>query len=116
MEVMIQEFRTMPASVQEISLFLKTFKKQARTEGLIYYNWEDNLQELLFLEISARKRERIILKLDPEDYVDGPYPCMDDEAVACWLFRSEVNDKAIEIEISLADDLGAACCYSFAAK
>lgn len=112
---MIQELKTMPASVTDITLFLKTFKKQARTEGLIYYNWEENLQELLFLEISARRRERIILKLDADDYAEGPFPHLDYEEIDCWKFSAEVKDIQVQIEISLADDLGAACCYVFAA-
>lgn len=115
MEVMTQELSTMPVSVQEINLFLSVFKKQARSEGLIYYNWEENLQELLFLEITARRREQIILRLQPEDYAEGPFPHDQEEDIDCWRFQVEVKEKQVQIELSLADDMGSACCYIFAA-
>jgi hypothetical protein len=115
MEVVTKDLETMPASLQEIKLFLTTFKKQAKANGLIYYNWEENLQELLFLEITARRREQIILRLSPEDYVEGPYEHDHKEEIDCWRFQVEVKEKQVQIEISLADDLGAACCYVFAA-
>ncbi len=116
MEIVFKELETMPASLQDINLFLTVFKQQSRKHGLIYYNWQDNLQALFDLEITARRREKVILNLKDSDYLIGPHPDELKGGVTYWVFETEIKGKVVHIELSLADHTGSACCYAFKPK
>ena len=99
--------------IEDVDSFLYTFKKRIQKNGLIFYQRHKNLQALLDLEITAKRRTRLILGLKAADYYRGP---KEDQVVAggeYWEFGKEVKGIPVYIKLALDSEGGPACCYSF---
>lgn len=101
------------ARIQDVDSFLYTFKKRIQDSGLIFYQRHKNLQALLDLEITAKRRTRIIRGLKPVDYYRGPREDQVVEGGEYWEFGKEVKGITVYIKLALDNDGGPACCYSF---
>lgn len=61
------------ATLEEIDNFLTEFKQKSKVFGIVYdCEKEENLQTLLYLEISSAKRDEYLYNLKAEDYYQGP--------------------------------------------
>lgn len=109
---------TPPPSLELVRQFLQDFKRAA-TEGknrTEVWSREKNVNALIELGLSERKRDDIILALKPEDYCEGPMPDENAERGGeVWVFGTEVRGEQVYIKLKVTgtDPLRHAICISF---
>ena len=101
-------------SIDDIKRFLDRFKTKAKIFGIKFrIDRSKNFQGLLDLEISAQKREDIIMKLEPEDYYKGPTENTLNEDGDLWEFGKRIKKKEAYIKLAEGKDDDSAVCVSF---
>lgn len=104
--------RTMP-SKEEIQEFLDLFREQKNAQGIMFYDRQKNLKALLQLEISAKRRNKVLNDLKVEDYYRGPKEDGVLKGAEFWEFGKRVRKKEVYIKISLGLEGKAVRCLSF---
>ena len=99
------------ASKSEVLDFLKEFKAQAATGGMVFVPRRRNREDLDRLGLSVRDAKAMILGLTERDYCRGPETDEDGSAGEIWFFGESFNGSAIYIKLKLDDT--AAKCISF---
>jgi hypothetical protein len=98
----------------DVDSFLKEFKLKAKIFNEInFYPRSKNTDTLLQLEITARKREEIILALSIENYYRGPTKDTYPDRPAYYEFGTNVNNQEIYIKLSLGKYNKVPDCMSF---
>lgn len=98
----------------EVEAFLRRFVAKVKVFGLIFRDDRGkNRNTLLELEITPKCREDIILRLAPDDYINGPIADTLHHIGEMWVFGKDVKGKDVYIKISMGLDSGSAICISF---
>lgn len=98
----------------EIENYLKELKQKIRIFGILFFDDRGkNHQALLDLEISPKQRETEIMKLNPENYVQGPLDEKMHSLPPMWVFGRVVKGKEIYIKVSKGKENVQAVCISF---
>lgn len=97
----------------EVLAFLVAFQAKRTESGLIFLEREKNVQGLLDLEITAKRRTRVITQLKPEDYYRGPREDSVNLGAAYWEFGKVVKKREVYIKLSLGLAGQPARCMSF---
>lgn len=97
----------------EIAAFLEAFAAKRAEAGLIFLEREKNVQGILDLEITAKRRSQVLSQLKPEDYYRGPKPDSVNTGAAYWEFGKQVKKKEVYIKLSLGLDGQPVRCMSF---
>lgn len=99
-------------SRDDVKFFLDDFKTKMKICGVLFYSRDKNIQALADLEISGLNREAILLKLEIENYSQGPIE--DTNAGSdLWVFGCIVNGKEVYIKITMGQFNHKAICISF---
>ncbi|MEZ4685141.1 MAG: toxin [Bacteroidia bacterium] len=103
--------------LSEVDAFLYTFKQLKQKHGLIILDREKNIQALLDMELSAGKREAIIMGLRPKDYSRGPRPDEVHKGFEFWEFGKNVEVYGehfqVYIKLSIRFEQMPVVCMSF---
>lgn len=100
-------------SKEEIQEFLDLFREQKNTHGIVFYDRQKNLKALLQLEISAKRRNKVLNDLTITDYYKGPKTDGVLKGTEFWEFGKKVRKKEVYIKISLGLEGKAVRCLSF---
>lgn len=105
------------APLIEVDEFLYTFKQLKRKHGLIILDREKNLQALLDMETTVKKREAVIMGLRPQDYIRGPRPDEVHRGFEFWEFGKKVDIYGevymVYIKLSIRFEHMPVICMSF---
>ncbi|MEM6634068.1 MAG: toxin [Bacteroidota bacterium] len=105
---------TEEATMEEaLTLFLQQFQEEKSKQGIVFFNRTKNLQALLDLELTAKRREKVIDTLSIQDYYKGPSADQVHVGLEYWEFGKEVRGQEIYIKISLGWPDGEVWCMSF---
>ncbi len=96
----------------EVSQFLSVFHRQREVYGIVFYHPDQNFQALLDMEVSPKDRERLIDKVERDDFYDKKNDCHH-TCITCWRFRTKLKAKEIHIIISLGLPEEPVRCYGF---
>ena len=97
----------------DVDSFLKEFKQKAKTFDIYYYPRKKNTEALLQLEITAKRREQVIMALNVKDYYQGPTKDTNPGMPDYFEFRAVVNGKEVYIKLSLGKFDKSPACMSF---
>ena len=100
-------------SEDELSHFLTSFLEKKLRFGIIFFDREKNLQALLNMEITAKRREKVIDSLEVRDFFRGPQRDRVHEGQFYWEFGKEYRGQEIYIKLSLGRPEEAVWCMSF---
>jgi len=99
---------------REVDSFLSDFKQKLKVYGIVFHRSNDNSQTLLDLEINPLDREKILLKLNTEDYYKGPdEDKYDPYSSPVWEFGKTFKNQEIYIKISSGKKNKEVVCKSF---
>ncbi|MEO0895985.1 MAG: toxin [Bacteroidota bacterium] len=98
---------------EEVQQFLEAFYAQKNDHGIMYYQRKKNLNALLELEISAKRRTKVLNQLTVDDYYKGPKPDGVLKGTEFWEFGKKVRKKEVYIKISLGLEGKPVRCLSF---
>lgn len=102
------------SSKDDIIQFLKNFHEKKKVFSILFRDDRSkNLQTLLDLEISPKKREEIIDSLTYKEYSDGPFPDALSGIGDLWVFGCKVKSEEIYIKISMGKSSAKTICISF---
>ncbi|MDR8389903.1 hypothetical protein NC796_02055 [Aliifodinibius sp. S!AR15-10] len=97
-----------------VQQFLKRFKQKVKTWRIVFLDDRSkNTQALLDLEITPKERKDILLKLEVEDYSEGPKPDEFDWGSNLWVFGKIVKNEEVYIKITLGKESKPVICISF---
>ncbi|MFK7971541.1 MAG: toxin [Bacteroidia bacterium] len=101
----------------EVDAFLYTFKQLKKQNGLIILDREKNLQALLDMELTAQRRDAIIMGLKPQHYYRGPRPDEIRQGFEFWEFGRKVDvfgeSYTLYIKLSIRFENMPVVCLSF---
>lgn len=72
-----------------------------------------NSQTLADLEIMPNERNKVLEKLEVEDYCEGPLPETQFGGCEMWVFGRVLKGKEIYIKITIKSDKAMVICISF---
>ena len=99
-------------SRDDVEFFLNDFKTKMKIWGIVFYGRDKNLQALADLEISGLDRNAILLKLEVEDYSQGPIEDVNN-GPSLWVFGCIINRKEVYIKITMGRFGSETICISF---
>ncbi|MDD2387389.1 MAG: toxin [Bacteroidales bacterium] len=102
------------ATRNEVEKYLTDLKQKIKFFGILI--WDDrskNRQALLDLEISPSQRKDEILKLQPENYMQGPIDEKMHGILPMWVFGTMIKGKEVYIKVSMGVENSQAVCISF---
>lgn len=89
----------------EVKFFLRAFKEKYKLTTVFFRDDSGkNAQALAELEVRPTEREEILLKLDVEDYVEGPIEDNSYGKNSIWVFGREVKEREVVIKISMGKE------------
>ncbi len=98
----------------QVQQFLVDFKIKFGVFGVIFENRDKNFQTLLDLDITPKEREGYLLKLNSNDFSEGPithnnYP----NSPPLYVFGINVKGREVYIKINLGKPEKSVMCISF---
>ncbi len=97
----------------EVNRFLSAFNAKSKIFDVIFLLRDKNLQALLFLEITASSRKKIIESLTFEDYSEGPLTDTLNKGPDMWIFGKTVKGHEVYIKITMGNPNNSTICISF---
>lgn len=102
------------ATKEQVEKFLKTLKEKIKVFDIIFRDDRGkNLQTLATLEIAPTYRKQVVLKIEPEDYVEGPIVDTLNRMGEMWVFGRNVKGQEVYIKIMLGLPNSSTICISF---
>ncbi|MEX2410979.1 MAG: toxin [Candidatus Paceibacterota bacterium] len=101
------------ASLNDVEQFLEKFKVKLKVFDVIYVGREKNTQTLLDMEWVSAKRDEILLKLEMEDYCEGPLEETMHGTGSMWVFGKQISGKEVYIKIAMGQPNSSVICISF---
>ena len=102
------------ATKQDVANFLQKLISKIDIFGIVFRDDRGkNLQTLLDLEITSKRREEIIKDLCVNDFIGGPTSDMINEYGELWVFGKDVKKEEVYIKISLGKTNKPSVCISF---
>ena len=98
---------------EDLSQFLEAFAMKKERFGIIFFNREKNLQALLTMELTAKRRDRVIDSLEMRDCFRGPRADQVHKGLSYWEFGKEVRGIEVYIKLSLGRADESVWCMSF---
>jgi hypothetical protein len=86
---------------EEISLFLKEFKKVVKKRGIDFIPRQEFIETLILFGITRRNCEEEILCLSVDDYCQGPDDDRDRPGKV-WVFGRHIEGREVYIKLKLA--------------
>jgi len=104
----------MNTTSDQISKFLKVFKKAGEKENIRFVGREKNWDYLADTGITTSMREEALFSLSVLDYVDGPLPDKDTLG-ELWIFGAKVFGQEIytKLKVVIINERIFAKCISF---
>lgn len=98
----------------DVENFIQQFLQKARIFGIVFRDDRGkNIKTLLELEITPKYRQDVIMKLQADDYVDGPIKDTLNKLGEMWAFGKDVKGRGVYIKISKGLNNNGAICISF---
>lgn len=99
------------ATKKQVEVFLKTLKEKIKVFDIIFRDDRDkNLQTLATLEITPIYRKQVVLKIESEDYVEGPIVDTLNKMGEMWVFGKNVKGQEVYIKIMLGRPNSSTIC------
>lgn len=98
----------------DVEKFLRQLFQKIKTFGLIFRDDRGkNMNTLLELEITPKYRDEVIMKLQADDYIDGPIDDTLHRLGEMWVFGKDVKGRDVYIKVSKGKPDNRAICISF---
>jgi len=102
------------ASNQQVKDFLREFKLKMSIWNIVFLDDRGkNSQTLADLEVMPVERNKILEKLEVDDYCDGPLKETQLGGSEMWVFGRTLKGKEIYIKITLGVEGTSVICISF---
>lgn len=99
---------------EEVAKFLERFYQKVQVFGILFRDDRSvNSQAMAELEISAKYRENVVMKLSVEDFVQGPIEDALNKGADMWVFGKDVKGREVYIKISMGRENDCTICISF---
>jgi hypothetical protein len=89
---------------QEVEDFLNQFKTSSELGRHSEKVSKKNIQALIDLGLTASERRKLLMRLQPSDYVAGPKADDWDETKQVWEFGKTVGGTQVYIKLQVIDD------------
>jgi len=98
----------------DVETFIRQLMQKIRTFGMVFRDDRGkNMRTLLELEITPKYRQDVIMKLQADDYIEGPLDDTLHKLGDMWVFGKDVKGRDVYIKVSKGISGGGAICISF---